>query len=301
MRLMPFALYLAGTALASALLAYPLWSVLTAAGMEGLPFHKFTFRLLEACALIGLWPLMTALKLNSAEHFGLGAGTPRGRWSHTVWGGVAVGFAAGVSVLGIIVLGLLLFRVRAPRMGLELSHGLLAVLLVKALLAGFLIAFIEEVWIRGALQRALQRQGGVVFAVGATATFYGLVHFLRPDVTVAPEDVGFGSGLEVIAGSFGRYTDPGIIDSLLALIAAGVLLSLVRWRSGRIWECVGLHAGFVVTIRISRELTVLNPGSPHRFLAGSFDGVVGPLACLVFIMLALSYWRFGALAAGSVK
>lgn len=301
MRLMPIAVYLAGAILASALLAYPLWAVLTAVGMEGLPFHKFTFRLLEACALIGLWPLMSHLKMNTADGFGLSSGTPGGRWLTSRWGGMAAGFAAGVGVLGIIVLGLLLLDVRAPRMDVSIDAGLIVLLLSKALITGFVVGFIEELWLRGALQGALQQRAGVALAIGATALLYGLGHFIRPDLQIPAEDLGFGSGLEIIAGSFGRFADARILYSLPALVAVGVLLSLVRLRSGRIWECIGLHAGFVAVIRMSRELTVVNPGSPHQYLAGDFDGIVGMFACLVFAALAFSYWRIGALAVGSAK
>jgi membrane protease YdiL (CAAX protease family) len=302
MRVMPFLLYLAGVALAAALAAYPLWLALTAAGFGEVPFHKLTFRLLEVCALLGLWPLMRFLGLRSAADWGFGTGelaagpARRGRIK-----GLLAGFLAGAFVLLLIVLLLVGAEVRVPRSDFEWHPGLVSRTLISAVVAALVIALIEETWFRGALHRALEVRFSLATGVAVTALLYGLVHFIRPDVQVPAETVGWSSGYMVISGAFGRFADPGIIDSLAALISVGVLLSLVRHRSGRIWECIGLHAGFVFVIRLTRKLTVVNPEAPHGYLVGSFDGIIGVLACAVFLLLTLAYWRWGAGGAAPMR
>ena len=300
MRVIPFLIYLGGVGLVAALSAFPFWLALAAAGLGDVPFNKLTFRLLEICALIGLWPLMHFLDLHSAADWGFGLGASgadpkrRGRLK-----GLLTGFLAGAVVLVIIVLLLLGADVRMLRPDLAWRPGLVTLALSSALIAALVVAVVEETWFRGALQRALEARFSLATGVAVTAVLYGLVHFIRPDVQVPPELVGWGSGYTVISGAFGRFTDPGIVDSLATLIAVGILLSLVRHRSGRIWECIGLHAGFVFVIRLTRKLTVINPETAHGYLVGSFDGILGVLACAVFLLLTLAYWRWGAAAAAS--
>ncbi|MDX1515088.1 MAG: hypothetical protein R3174_15230, partial [Gammaproteobacteria bacterium] len=61
-RIGPFLLYLAGVFFSALVLAYPAWLAVQAAGMDSVPFNKLCFRLLQACALAGLWPLMHHLR-----------------------------------------------------------------------------------------------------------------------------------------------------------------------------------------------------------------------------------------------
>jgi len=72
------------------------------------------------------------------------------------------------------------------------------------------------------------------------------------------------------------FAQPGtLIDSFLCLAAVGVLLGLVRALTGNIAACVGLHAGWVAVIFVTREVSRPDPGSPARWLMGAYDGVIG--------------------------
>lgn len=286
MRLLPFLIYAVGVFAGASLLAFPLWSLMQSAGFGSVPFHKLCFRVLEACALIGLWPLMRSLGLKSATDWGFG----RGQSSAAPARGLATGFVAGIVLLLIVVAVLLAADVRVVRPGNPWQPGTAAVALLKAVTAGFVIALIEETWFRGALQRAVDACFGTAAAILGISLLYALVHFVRPDVGVPAGEVGWLSSMTVIGGAFGRFEDAGILDSLAALFAVGVLLALVRRHTGRIWECIGLHAGFVVVIRLTRKATALQPESQHAWLVGTFDGVIGWLGLLVFALTAAGYW-----------
>lgn len=286
MRLLPFLIYALGVFAGAALLAFPAWSLAQAAGFGPVPFHKLCFRLLQACALIGLWPLMRFFGLKSASDWGFGGG----RAPATRPRALARGFLGGILLLSLIVAVLLAAGARTFRPEFSWQAGVLLGAAVKAALAGLVIALVEETWFRGALQRAIETGFGAVAAIVVTALLYALVHFIRPDVEVPADAVDWLSGVTVIAGAFGRFADAGIVDSLAALFAVGILLALVRHHTGRIWECIGLHAGFVVVIRLARRTTVVQPDSPHAWLAGSFDGVIGWLGLSVFALAALVYW-----------
>ena len=84
-----------------------------------------------------------------------------------------------------------------------------------------------------------------------------------------------------------------LIDSFLALWMLGVLLALIRARTGAIAASMGLHAVGVATIAILREISVVDPNARFATLVGSYDGIIGWAALLWFALIAAAYARFG--------
>jgi membrane protease YdiL (CAAX protease family) len=159
------------------------------------------------------------------------------------------------------------------------------------LIGGLVVALIEETLLRGAMHSAIERQSGRVAAVLLTAFVYAALHFIGK-ARVPHEEVEWLSGLILIRGALGAFADPmTLIDSFLALFAVGVLLGLVRIRTGGIAACMGLHAGWVWVITTAREITVRNPDAPWSFLVGTYDGVVGYLVCVWTLLVIALYWR----------
>ena len=72
----------------------------------------------------------------------------------------------------------------------------------------------------------------------------------------------------------------------------GVFLALVREGTGHIGWCIGLHAGWVFVIQLTRRLTDGNPSSDLAFLTGDYDGIIGWLAMAWIGLLAAGYWRW---------
>ena len=83
-----------------------------------------------------------------------------------------------------------------------------------------------------------------------------------------------------------------IADAFLALTAVGVLLGLVRAATGNIAACIGMHAGWVWVMLVTRELTQPLHGAPLGFLLSRFDGFVGWLVLGWIVLLAVPVWRF---------
>ena len=90
-------------------------------------------------------------------------------------------------------------------------------------------------------------------------------------------------GFEVLSRLFERYAQPlAFVDSFIALATLGVLLAMVRLRTGAIAGCIGLHAAGVCAIVVLRDTTVVNRNAQLGFLVGTYDGVIGWAAlCLV--------------------
>ena len=81
------------------------------------------------------------------------------------------------------------------------------------------------------------------------------------------------------------------------MFTAGVLLGLVRERTGSIAFCIGIHAGWVLSIKMTKEVTVLDSTAPTAFLVGGYDNIIGWAAAAVLVvatMVALWYWRYVA-------
>lgn len=266
--------------------AYPWQLALAALGADDVEFHRLTFRLLKLYALLGLWPLMASLAINDRTHWGYG---PDRAGAGGLQGFLA-GLAAGVLTMLVVVVPLFALDVRVLKPDAALGAAALGPLVAGAAASALAVGLIEETWFRGALVSAVERIANAAVAVVFVSGVYALVHFIRADIPVPATEVGWASGFEVLGNSFHRFRDQRVADSLFALAAAGVLLALVRLRHGRIAECIGVHAGWVLVIKVARKLSHPNPDADAAFLVGTFDGVIGLGAGVWLTLLCIAYY-----------
>jgi uncharacterized protein len=107
---------------------------------------------------------------------------------------------------------------------------------------------------------------------------------------VPPEQVSWEHGFQVLSRLFERYAQPlAFVDSFLALVTLGVLLALVRLRTGAIAACIGLHAAGVCTIFILRDTTAVNDHAQLAGIVGTYDGVIGWGAFAWFVAIVAAY------------
>lgn len=284
-----FLLLMAFALVAGALLAYPAYALGQALGADW-AFHRVASRVAMLVLLLGfLWLLR---RLDLADRASLGFAVPRHEFLRTF----AIAWVIGVLSMLPVIAALLAFDVRDPAGAMDAARAAGAVL--KGLIAGLVVASIEETFLRGAMHTAIERESGARAAIVLTALVYAAVHFLNR--TRIPHDsVDWASGLALLSGTFSAWERPAAsIDSFLALFAVGVLLGMVRARTGHIAACIGLHAGWVWIIAIARELTTRNPEAAWRSLVGSYDGLVGYLVLGWTIVMILAFrWlapRLGA-------
>jgi membrane protease YdiL (CAAX protease family) len=185
---------------------------------------------------------------------------------------------------------LLALDVRQIKPGID---GELPPLLLGGLVSGFAVAFIEETFFRGILFTAVSRTSGARAAIIAPTLLYAALHFLGGKLRVPPEEVAWRHGFEVLSRLFGRYAQPlAFADSFLALLALGVLLAMVRLRTGTIAGCIGLHAAGVCAIFVLRDTTAVNSKAPLSFIVGQYDGVIGWAAALWFVAIIVAYGMY---------
>jgi membrane protease YdiL (CAAX protease family) len=269
------------------LAAYLLASLLCAllgdplAALLQVPEHKIIGRGGLLLALIGLWPLLKSL--NMLDRALLGYGVPAREFRRHLLFGLGVGVAI-LACLGTALWGL---GIRAPSLDAQ-SPALLKVL-AQGLLGGLAVGFIEETFFRGALQGGIRRRGGgTVVAVLLPSLLYAALHFLKPQ-QVAPQA---GSCLASLAAGFPALFRMENLDSFVALTLVGLFLSLVRERCGHIGWGIGLHAGWVLVIKLIQSYSDNVPHAPLGFLTGSYDGVIGWLAAgwIGLLALVLALW-----------
>ena len=276
-----FIALMAAAVIGGALLAYPVYSLAHELGADW-PFHRVANRLATLVLLVGLIWLLRRMHLNNRAD--LGYGLERRRFIVVALKSLAIGT---LSMLPIIAM-LLALDLREARADLSLALG--AKIAVRGLISGVLVALIEETFFRGALHTAIKRESGARATIVLTSLVYASVHFLNR-VRIPHESVDWSSWFTLITRTFSAFADPArILDSILALLAVGVLLGLVRERFGHIAACIGLHAGWVWVIAMARELTVRNPQAPLSFLVGSYDGVIGYLVLAWTLVLIAVYW-----------
>ena len=282
--LTPLGLYAALVFGLAGLLSYPLYILLQGVGVPDVRFHEMVHELLRFSALLGLWPLMWSLGLTSRRDWGYGVS--RGRFLKDL----LIGTGIGILSLLVLVLCLFLLEVRVFKPDFSFTVAVLAGVFLKAVIAAFVIGVMEETWFRGALHRVVEVRADAVGAVLTTAVLYGAVHFIRPDVPVSPDAIGLWSGFVTIGHFFHRFENAAFVDSFMALVAAGALLGLVRSRTNAIAQCIGIHAGWVIVIKLTRATSTPNPDTGWGGLVGSYDGIIGYLACVWFLLLGISYY-----------
>ncbi|MGQ9660011.1 MAG: lysostaphin resistance A-like protein [Thermochromatium sp.] len=258
-----------------------------ATGWIAIEPHRVMGRLAQLLILIGFWPFLRWQGLARREALGYGVSWPVLRRA------MIGGWVLGVLILVALVLALLELQIRMP--DLSPAPGMQVARWVgQALIGGLLIGVVEETFFRGAFYAALRQHRGVRSALLWSAALYAVLHVMKPGAL--PEPVAF-TGVEAWRMFVHVFIDLfqwRHLDSLAALFIAGLLLALVRERTGHIGWCIGLHAGWVLVIQVTRRLTDGNEGSPLAFLVGDYDDLIGWLAALWIGGVTALYWWAGS-------
>jgi uncharacterized protein len=253
--------------LLAAALAYPLYVLLHPLRPEWW-FDKIAARVWALLMLLALLWVARRLHLSTKRDWGYGA--PRPRWLRQF----AVGLAAGVVTMLPVTLSMLALGLRLPPPDLALAT--IGRALLVGLGSGLAVGFLEETFFRGLMQGAVIRElRRPVLAIVLVSALFAALHFLA-STRIPHEQVAWNSGLVLLEAAGRNFAAPAlIIDRLLALFAVGVLLGLATWWTGSIALAVGLHAGWVWTMRATVGATRLDPSAPLAWLISREDGYTG--------------------------
>src|SRR5271166_3807530 len=248
-------------------IAYPLY--LGVSALHVWPFHRVYSRLAMLVVVALLVWLFRHLRIRSKRDFGYGLEWRKFLRRGSFWAFVGA-LTASAGAAFICGVGL---RVIDPDFSWTAPN--LARIVLNAILSGILVALFEETLARGAMHTAVERESGPWSAALVTASLFAVLHFFAK-TSIPPDEVAWRSGFDLLARSFAPLQYPSMVaDSLLAYLAIGLILSMTRVLTGNIAVAIGLHAGWVVVLRIMQQCTVRSASSDHALWLGKFDGLVG--------------------------
>jgi uncharacterized protein len=243
--------------LIGAALAYPAYELTSK--FAGWPFHRVASRV----AMLALAFTLTLIcRHYTRRDFGYGLRRRRFVTLCLLWGAVGVATAA----VGAAFLLWTHLRIGVP-------YG--ASVYLTALASGIAVALIEETVFRGVMHTAIERESGPWAAALLTAPLFAVLHFVAK-VRIAPQDVGWGSGFDLLLLSFAPLGHPALVlDAFLSWLTVGLILSLTRVLTGNIAVAIGLHAGWVVVLRMLQLCTVGGSSPMYSAWVSHFDGLLG--------------------------
>jgi membrane protease YdiL (CAAX protease family) len=278
------ALAAAAAVIAAGVLSPAILALLRAAGAAGANLEDVTLRVLELVAIGLTFALLAVLGGGGRAAWGI----PPAR---RVAPRIAAGLAVGVLSLGPACLVLLALEVRVPNPDVDADLAWWLTVIARAAASAAPVALLEELWFRGGLFTVLERWAGPAIALWGGAAFYAAVHFLDAPDAVTDDAAGVTGAFVILGHATAAVADARNVDAFLALLGAGVALGIVRLRQGHVALAIGIHAGWVLTIKVFKKYTYLVPDAPLRPLAGRYDEVVGWVAAGVLWLLALLLWR----------
>ncbi|MFO1469040.1 MAG: CPBP family intramembrane glutamic endopeptidase [Steroidobacteraceae bacterium] len=270
------------TLVVAACLAYPVYGLVAPLGHVA--FHRVASRLAMLVFAGELWWLARHLALRRRQDFGFGLARRRFLREATLWGviGMASAVPGAAFLLGTGI------RVPDPQF-VPGALDFVRIFLV-GVASGVAVALLEETVFRGAMHTAIERESGPWLAALLTAPLFAILHFFAK-VRIPAEEVHWGSGFDLLLRSFTPLTHPlAVADSFLAWLAVGLVLSLTRVLTGNIAVAIGLHAGWVVLLRMLQQSTIRGAAGPWDPWVGGFDGLVGYWILPWSVMLALALW-----------
>lgn len=250
-----------------ALLGYPAW-LLISPWLDNPKFSRIASRVGMLILLVGF--VLVSRRLKVADRASLGYDLPASRFLAEVAKATLIGALLMLPILAtMVMLDMRELKVEAPGLAGWMQ------IVFTGLTTGLVVALIEETFLRGAMQTAITRESGAVLAITLTSLVYAALHFVAGKYRVPPDQVHFGSGVDMLAEVLQRFAQPAaILDSFLCLVAVGVILGVVRQLTGNIAACIGLHAGWVAVIFAVRETSRPTSGST-AWLMSEYDGFIG--------------------------
>jgi hypothetical protein len=279
---------LAALLLSAALSPLVQWLLQAVLGeIPALRLHKVFNRMVQVLALALLAWLMFRQRL--VHRALLGYERPGRRFLRRL----GIGLLLGAALMALALLPLFVFGLREWKPGqLPADWPALVFYFIDLVRIGLVIAFVEETLFRGAMQGALERAGARDAALFAVPALYAAVHFFGEAVRIPDDQVTLLSGFTVLSGYFSLFRDPARIwDAFVALYAVGLLLALVRFRTGGIATCIGLHAGFAAVITLMRRNSLATAHGDWSRVVSAYDGLLGLWIAALGVVACVLLWR----------
>ncbi len=156
-----------------------------------------------------------------------------------------------------------------------------------------LIGAAEEIFFRGVLLRKVSEVISTGYALISVSLLYAVLHFFSAErgFVFVPGD--FTQGVTYFLLVLRRAFPLDAAPALFGMFLIGMTLGAVYLRKGKLYHCIGLHAGWILAHKLSLFLTLEAPyakfaeGVGRRYYLISQPIVWGSIALVAVIML----WR----------
>ncbi|MGH7783828.1 MAG: CPBP family intramembrane glutamic endopeptidase, partial [Candidatus Binatia bacterium] len=123
----------------------------------------------------------------------------------------------------------------------------------SALASGVFAGVLEEIFFRGLLFKGLLDSGKPVRAFILANLFYSALHFVKPGESYFLNQFDPMAGFRHLLFTFSPFLDPApLVAGMFGLFFIGVVLSYAFLRTGNLYMAIGLHAGWVFSLKTMR-------------------------------------------------
>lgn len=140
------------------------------------------------------------------------------------------------------------------------SWGAVAGRLPKLLVSALLIGLIEEAIFRVLLFGKLASAFPLALSASLASVLYALVHFIAPDKSFVFSPGDMLLGFEYLASVLERGLDLQLLPAMAGLFLVGLVLCFSLLRTRAVYLGIGLHAGWVMAVKLTGFLTEAAPG-----------------------------------------
>ena len=159
------------------------------------------------------------------------------------------------------------------------------------LFISLVISIIEESFFRGIMIQEEINKISTFKIIIFSSVVYSLFHFIKIPLIV-DDNILWNTGLNEVLNIFLNFKDFLIIDAAITLLMFGILLGLIRVNFKTISYGIGIHSGFVFTIKTFKSNSSLNIESDYIYLLSNYDSFTGHLATIWITTLILLYMIF---------
>ena len=99
---------------------------------------------------------------------------------------------------------------------------------------------------------------------------YSLFHFIKIPLIV-DDNIFWNAGINELLNMLLNFKEFLIIDAAITLIMFGILLGLIRVNFKTISYGIGIHSGFIFTIKTFKSNSSLNLDSDYIHLLSNYD------------------------------
>ncbi len=127
----------------------------------------------------------------------------------------------------------------------------------------FFIALIEELFFRVLFLELLARYLLFSMALIVSAFLYALVHFITPDKSFVFKGGLWWEGFLYLPALVDRLIQPGTALGVAGLFVIGMILGLAKRRYQTVYLVIGMHAGWIFSLKMISFLSWTNPHVLH--------------------------------------